>query len=70
MAEILGLENELQSLPAILGVTDTARFLHLSESTIYRLIYAGQLKAYHADGPAWNILKSDLAAFCRTSETL
>jgi len=70
MAEILGLENELQDLPAILGVTETAKFLHLSESTIYRLIYAKKLPAYHADGNEWNILKSDLAEFCKTSETL
>ncbi|MFC2599791.1 MAG: helix-turn-helix domain-containing protein [Treponema lecithinolyticum] len=70
MAEMSGLDKELHSLPPILSVTETAQFLYLSESTVYRLIYAQKLRAFHADGMTWNILKDDIASFCKNHETI
>lgn len=67
MEEQKALEEELSRLPAILTVKETAEFLRVDNSTIYRKIACGELKAFMPEGEDYNILRSDLTEYCLKS---
>jgi excisionase family DNA binding protein len=64
------LNERIEALPAILSIAETADFFSVRYLTVYRLICRGKLPAYKDDEGRWNILRTDLRAYCSRNSNL
>ena len=52
----------------VLNLTETARYLRVSNQTIYNMIRDGRIKAYKV-GREWRFLRSDIMAYMNNSSS-
>ncbi len=64
------LKKELESLPAIMSVSEVANALALAPISVYRMIYDHQLPAYKDESGEWNINRVDLIRMCSRGSNL